>query len=227
MISLLNTTRMLPDLNTPRMLLHNVTDQFRPGDRVGILATPGSGKSSLARLLAGIEPPDRGHVVHKGQVSWPIGFAGLLHPELTGVQNLDVLATTLGRDPEDMIAFCAEFSELGSYLDQQMKTYSPVMRIALAFSVSMSVPFGMYIADEVVGYGDTQTRAKCEAMLDRRLTDAGLVFLSKNPNQLTNICTSFRVLTEGALIPCPDIDVAQDILNLSLARMAEQKGAML
>lgn len=223
MITLLNTSWIAPTPQDPLVVLSDVSDQFKRSERVGILAAAGSGKSSMARLLARIQPPDAGQVVHDGRVSWPIGFAGMFHPDLTALQNLKIISKTLGEDPYDVVAFCMAFTGFDAELRRPMKQFSPAMRGALAWAASMAVPCDMYIADEVIGYGDPDTRAKCQALLDQRLTQAGLVFLSKNASQLEKTCTSFRVLVDGALIACPDIGGAQDILDISLKRKQNRK----
>lgn len=215
MITLLDVTRSIPVSPVPRILLNKVSRHFGRKDRVGILAAAGSGKSTLARMLAGIEPPDHGHVVKQGRISWPIGFSGMLHPDLTGIENIHIIAGSLQRDPAAAIAFCAEFTGLGALLEQQVKRFSPVERGALAFSLSMEVPCDMYIADEVIGYGNQEVREKCDAMLNKRLERAGFIFLSKNPSQLKKKCSSFIALTNGHLIACPDVDVAAKVLELA------------
>lgn len=223
MITLLNTTLIVPASQQPLVVLNDVSDQFKRSERVGILAAAGSGKSSLARILACIQPPDAGTVIHDGLVSWPIGYAGMFHPDLSALQNLQIISKTLGEDPHAVVAFCMSFTGLDAELQLPMKKISPAMRGAISWATSLAVPRDMYIADEVIGYGDTDTRTKCQAVLDRRLDTAGLVFFSKNARQLEKTCTSFRVLVDGMLIACPDIGVAQNILDLSLKRKDERK----
>ncbi len=214
MITVLDASWVVPTQRGPLVLLNNASDQFRRDEKVGILAPAGSGKSSLARMLCKIEPPDQGQVIHEGRVSWPIGFAGFFHPDLTAVQNLEIIAGAVGHDPYDMVGFCSEFSGLHKALHDPMKTYSPAMRLALAWSATMAVPFDMFVADEVIGFGDPAKREECEALLEQRLQSAGLVFLSKNPAQLEKACTSFRVLIDGVLVPCPNMADAKEMLEI-------------
>lgn len=216
MITLLNATR----IQGSTVILAGATTQFKPRDRVGILAAAGSGKSTLARLFSGIEPPDGGTVLRHGRLSWPMGFAGAFHPELTAATNITLIADMIGHDPGRTLAFCDQFGGFAG-LDRPMKTFSPVERATLAFSLSLAVPCDGYIADEVIGVGDGPMRARCDAMLDRRLATAGLIFLSRNPAQIKKYCRSFYVLISGRLIPCPDVDVAATALKLS----AEPEGA--
>lgn len=212
MIMLDNVSRIQRTDTGTLLLLSNATEHFGRDERVGILAAPGTGKSSIARLLAGIEKPDTGHIYREGKTSWPIGFAGGFHPELTGAQNITFLSELVGQDPGETIAFCTEFANLGKSLSKKAKTYSSLERAVVAYSFSLAVPCDMYIADEVVGVGDADMRLRCSAILDQRLAHAGLIFLSKNPAQLEKHCTRFLVLINGQLVPCDDLKLGVEAL---------------
>ena len=109
MIQLDNISLFTPGLRGRKPILLEASETFGSRERVGILALPGSGKSTLARVLAGIETPDAGHVRREGRVSWPIGFAGFLHPNLSVCDNLDIFARMSGLDPDAVFAFCEDF----------------------------------------------------------------------------------------------------------------------
>ena len=218
MIALQDVTRLQRTDNGNLVLLSNATEQFKRNERVGILAAPGTGKSSIARMLAGVEKPDSGRIFRQGKVSWPIGFAGGFHPELSAAENITYLSNLVGQDPIEAISFCIEFAGFADSIRQKLKTFSPGQRAAIAYSFSLSVACDMYIADEVIGIGDPEMRLRCRAMLDRRLEKAGLVFLSKNPTQLKNRCTRFFVLIDSKLVPCEDMDVGVAALALAKKR---------
>lgn len=225
MITVIEATWAVRTPRGPRVLFDGVTACFGQGERVGILAAPGSGKSSLARMLCGIQPPDRGDVVAEGRVSWPLGFSGALHPELTGLQNIDIIARTLGEDTLEMAAFCTAFAGPEVPLERKVKYFAPTQRLALAFSLSMSVACDHYIADEVVGFGDGVTRARSTAMLEQRLERAGLVYISRNPSQLKRLCSRFMVLASGRLIDCPTPEIGAEVLKLAAERDGSSDGA--
>jgi len=218
MIVLENVSRIQRTNTGTLLLLSHANEHFGRDERVGILAAPGSGKSSIARLLAGIEKPDTGHIYREGKTSWPIGFAGGFHPELTGAQNITFLSELVGQDPLETIAFCIEFANLGESLSKKIKTYSSLERAIVAYSFSLAVPCDMYIADEVVEVGDLDLRMRCNAILDQRLERAGLIYLSKNPSQLEKHCTRFLLLIEGQLVPCDDLKLGVEALMQSHER---------
>lgn len=222
MITLLNATRLIPTPDEPVQVLNNVSAHFARGARTGILAAAGTGKSSFARLLCGIDTPDRGHVLTDGRVSWPIAYAGILHPELSGARNIDLIARSIGEDPSDILAFCASFAP-DLPLSRKVKFFAPGERLALAYSLSLAVRVDHYVADEVIGFGDGVVREKCLAMLDERLSRAGLIFISRNAGQLKKLCSEFYVLSMGQLIKCPCADVAAEVLNEASDRLSHRQ----
>ena len=99
-----------------RLVLDRVSLVVAPGDRVGVIGPNGIGKSTLLRVLAGVEQPDRGRVVAAGSVGYlpqeveaRPGETVLRHLERrTGVgtvsDELDRLAACLADEPELAVA---------------------------------------------------------------------------------------------------------------------------
>jgi len=203
----------LPRDRLPREILAPTTLMIPDLARVGILAARGSGKSVIARLLAGIDPPDEGEVLRQGRVSWPIGFAGALHPDLTVADNIALIAGLLGENAAELTAFCDLVGGFGALLDQPMKRATPAQRAALGCCLSLGVACDTYIADDTIGFGLNRQRAMSEMLLTQRLETAGLVFLSSNPQQIGRFCDRFYVLLGGRLMPCDDLRAGQQALE--------------
>ncbi|MFQ6549338.1 ATP-binding cassette domain-containing protein [Aestuariibius sp. 2305UL40-4] len=206
-----------------RPVLYRANAIFGDRQRIGILAPAASGKTTIARLLCGIERPASGSVLSTGRVSWPLGHAGMLHPELTAADNLHHLARTIGEDPAHYIAFCQSFAALDRPLSARMKSFSPAERARLAYAASLAIRCDTYIADETITVGDAETRAKSEALLRGRLDHAGLIFLSRNARQLDAWCDHILLLTDGMLRPCPSAKVAQAACDLAAERRQNRK----
>ena len=69
--------------------------------------------------------------------------------------------------------YVQEFSELGKYLREPVKTYSSGMRARLAFAISMAIEFDCYLIDEVISVGDARFHAKCQRELFEKRSGSG------------------------------------------------------
>lgn len=191
---------------------HRVLDDVSltiPTDQsLGILGLNGAGKSTLLRLIAGIESPDTGEVVRHVQVSWPIGFAGGFHHNLSGEENLRFVARIYGVDPREVSIKVREFAELGEYFDMPMRTYSSGMRARLAFGLSMAIDFQVYLIDEVIAVGDKVFREKCEATFRARRERSSVIIVSHSMQTIRAFADRAAVLREGKLTLFDSVDEA-------------------
>lgn len=178
-------------------VLRHVNLNIPPRRIMGILGRNGAGKSTTLRIIAGTQDYVSGKIVRRGSVSWPVGFSGSFHPDLTGSQNTRFVARIYGVDTDDLIGFVRDFSELGPYMDMPVRTYSSGMRSRLAFGISMGVPFDMYLMDEITAAGDASFRAKCDLMLKSRLSVAGALFVSHSLKSIEETCDCALVLEDG------------------------------
>ena len=143
---------------------------FPTGAVVGLLGRNGAGKTTLMQMIAGTMEPTSGRILSDGSISYPVGFAGSFHRDLTGAQNTRFVARIYGIDTEALVAFVEDFAELGKHYHLPFRTYSAGMRARLAFGVSMGIPFDFYLIDEVTAVGDANFREKSrEVFLDLSL----------------------------------------------------------
>lgn len=180
-------------------ILKGFSGVFRPGVNVGILGRNGAGKSTLMRLLSGAEPPDRGEIYRKGRVSWPLGFGGGFHGSLTGRANLRLITDIYGVDYREVVDFVENFSGLGRFMDEQVRTYSSGMRARLAFGASMAVRFDYYLIDEVIAVGDSAFKEQCQRVLEQRRKEATVILVSHSSRLLRDFCDIGGVLSDGTL----------------------------
>ncbi|MGI9389450.1 MAG: ABC transporter ATP-binding protein [Boseongicola sp.] len=164
---------------------------------VALIGRNGAGKSSLLKLISGTMQPDSGRITVDGSVSWPVGFAGSFHGDLSGRQNTRFVARVYGIDTDALETFVFEFSDLKSQFHQPFRTYSSGMKARLAFAVSMGIDFDTYLIDEVTSVGDAAFRKKSEELLAERLGYRAAVVVSHSMPLLQRICRSAIMLENG------------------------------
>ena len=208
MIRLENICKTHVMMGRRKIVARNIHVTFPAGVSVGLLGRNGAGKSTLLQMIAGTMDPDRGRVIRQGRVSWPVGFAGSFHPDLTGVQNVRFVARVYGVDSDDLVAFVEDFAEIGPHFDLPLRSYSTGMRARLAFGCSMGIRFDTYLVDEVTAVGDPLFRRKSEAVFRARTAQSGAIVVSHSLEMLTRLCQSGAILEAGRLTFYPRIATA-------------------
>jgi capsular polysaccharide transport system ATP-binding protein len=181
---------------------------FPPGACTGLLGRNGAGKSTLLAMIAGIVRPDSGRILRRGSVSWPVGFQGSFHPDLSGAENTRFAARLYGADTRAAESFVRDVAGLGKSFALPVRGYSAGMRARLAFALSMAIPFDTYLIDEVTSVGDAAFRATSETLLTERLKTSGAVIVSHQMDLLRRLCGPGVVLENGRLFFYPRIERA-------------------
>lgn len=208
MIRLENVNKTYPTRVGPVRVLRDVNLTVQQGERVGILGRNGAGKSTMIRLVSGAELPTSGMVRREMSVSWPLAFGGAFQSSLTGYDNLRFICRIYGAEPADKVAFVEEFSELGIYLREPVRTYSAGMRARLAFAISMVIEFDCFLIDEIVAVGDARFHEKCHRELFERRADRAMIIVSHDPGFILEHCTRATVLAAGELHHAPTVEEA-------------------
>jgi capsular polysaccharide transport system ATP-binding protein len=192
----------------PVRVLRDVNLSVQSGERVGILGRNGAGKSTLIRIVSGAELPTTGVVVRSMSVSWPLAFGGAFQGSLTGLDNLRIICRIYGVEANERIGFVEDFSELGVYLREPVKTYSSGMRARLAFAISMVIDFDCFLIDEIVAVGDARFHAKCNHELFVNRGDRAMIIVSHNAAYIREHCSRAAVLVDGELHHLDSLDEA-------------------
>jgi capsular polysaccharide transport system ATP-binding protein len=220
MIRLANINKVYPTGSGPVNVFRDVNLTVRPGERVGILGRNGSGKSTLIRLVSGAERPTSGSVTRSMSVSWPLAFGGAFQGSLTGLDNLRFICRIYGVDPAETIDFVEDFSELGLYLAEPVKTYSSGMRARLAFAISMVIEFDCFLIDEIIAVGDARFHEKCNHELFVKRGDRAMIIVSHNAAFIREHCSRASVLVSGHLHHASSLDDAFDFYHQESALAA-------
>jgi len=208
MITLQGITKTHHTRTGSHTVLAGIDLVINPGEKIGILGRNGAGKSTLIRILGGAERPSSG-TVHRGmKISWPLAFGGAFQGSLTGLDNLKFICRIYGVDHEPRIDYVQEFSELGRYLYEPVKTYSAGMRARLAFALSMAIEFDCYLIDEVMAVGDNRFHEKCRHELFVKRQDRSMIIVSHQPETIRQHCDTIYILNAGLLKKFDDADLA-------------------
>lgn len=198
-LSLENVSKSYRTREGPRIILDDVSLEFPPGRNVGLLGHNGSGKSTLIRLLAGAELPDKGSIRRRGLVSFPLGFDGVFHSDLSGRDNIRFLCRVYRCDIAAVEDYVQEFAELGVYFEMPLYTYSTGMRAKLAFGICLAIGFDVYLIDEITEVGDGRFRDKAIREFRTITSRSDLIIVSHNPDTIRAYCDIGAIIDGGRL----------------------------
>lgn len=212
-----------PDAYGP-WALKDVNFAITPGETLGIIGRNGAGKSTLLKLLAGVTQPTRGQLTTTGKIFPMIELTAGMHMELSGYENIHMLAAIMGMtraEIQDKIPAIAEFSELGDWLTRPVRQYSSGMLVRLGFAVAMNVNADVLLIDEVLAVGDLTFKVKCYDYMERlRQSNTTILFVSHAIREVQRICDRAIMLNEGRVVAEGDADyVAGEYYKLSHDRI--------
>lgn len=208
MIRLNKLSKNYPTRGGPVQILKDVDLEIHRGERVGILGRNGAGKSTLIRLISGAELPSSGTIDRDMSVSWPLAFGGAFQTSLTGYDNLRFICRIYGADAEKAASYVEDFSELGVYLREPVRSYSSGMRARLAFALSMIIEFDCFLIDEIIAVGDARFHAKCHVELFEKRVDRAMIIVSHDTEYIRQHCNRAAVLLDGELHHLPSVEEA-------------------
>ncbi|WP_295510906.1 ABC transporter ATP-binding protein [uncultured Sulfitobacter sp.] len=207
MIDLNNVSKTYPLRTGRKVILKGATISL-PWRNTAILGRNGAGKSTLLRLISGIEKPDTGTTSRHKTISWPIGFRGSFHHELSGIENVRFVARIYRQNTEEVIDKVESFAELGQFFYEPFKTYSSGMGARLAFGLSMAINFEVFLIDEVMAVGDERFQRKSKRAFSDRLPTARVIMVSHSMPALREHCQSGLIVDDGNLIYYEELEGA-------------------
>lgn len=214
MIRMENVTKFYPTPRGRKYVLRNVDIEFPQRCNIAILGRNGTGKSTLLRLLGGVDYPNSGKIHCDGKMSWPMGLQGGLQGSLSGRDNARFVCRIYGDtedEVEEKIEFISEFTELGDYFDMPVNTYSSGMRARLSFATSMAFDFDTYLVDEITAVGDQRFKQKSHEALEEKKGRANIIKVSHNMQELIRDCDVGIFLENAQLCIYEDIKEAVEI----------------
>lgn len=226
-IELVNISKTFITLGRRRTVFRNFNLTIPKGLNLGVIGPNGSGKSTLLSMLAGGLPPDSGRIRRGMTVSWPIGYGGGVSTVSTGIVNCRFLARLYGKDPQKIIDFVTDFTELGEYMTWPVKTYSAGMRGRLNFALSMAIDFDCTLVDEGMGAGDQFFRAKAEALIEERRKRTSFVIVTHNLVEVIRHCDKVLVLGGPEPELCENVEERVNQYIQDMTDLRDQKSHLL
>lgn len=192
------------DLSEKFHALKNVSVEVQAGETVALLGLNGSGKSTLLKHISGVMLPDSGTVKTRGRVAGLIEVGAGFHPDLSGRDNVFLNGAILGmteQQVKDRFDDIVEFSEIGQFIDTEVKFYSSGMYLRLAFSVAVHTDPEVFLIDEILAVGDEPFQRKCIGKIQELARDGKtLVVVSHDLDLVSRICERGIVLEHGNVI---------------------------
>lgn len=215
--AIMNWIRRRPVRSRQFQALDDLTFMIGEGESVAVMGLNGSGKSTTLKLVSGVLEPDQGRVYTRGRVAGLIEVGAGFHPDLTGRENVFLNAAILGmteKETRDRFDEIVAFSEIGDFIDQEVKHYSSGMFMRLAFSVAIHVELDVLLVDEVLAVGDAPFRAKCAVKL-KELSDRGVTMMvvSHSKTQVKELCSRGIIIRKGQMVFDGPIDEAVTVLD--------------
>lgn len=182
--------------------LKDVSFEVKRGEPFGIIGRNGSGKSTLLQLLCGTLNPTQGNIQTSGRIAALLELGSGFNPEFSGRENIYMNAAIFGlthREIDERYDRILAFADIGSFVDQPVKTYSTGMMVRLAFAVVAHVDADILVIDEALAVGDAFFVQKCMRFL-RRFMEAGtVVFVSHDTGAVLNLCRKAIWLEQGCM----------------------------
>jgi lipopolysaccharide transport system ATP-binding protein len=184
--------------------LKDVSFELRSGETVGIIGRNGSGKSTLLQMLCGTVNPTSGSIETKGRIAALLELGSGFNPDFTGRENIYLNASILGLSREETTVrygSIVDYSEIGEFIDQPVKTYSSGMIMRLAFAVAIQVDPDILIVDEALSVGDERFQRKCFSHIEAiRNKGATILFVSHSSGQIVQLCDRSILLDAGEIL---------------------------
>lgn len=195
-------------------VLKNINLDIKKGETVALIGTNGSGKSTLLKLMTKILYPNKGTVETNGKLTSLLELGAGFHQDFTGRENIYFNASIFGltrKEIESRVDEIIEFSELGSFIDNPVRTYSSGMYMRLAFSVAINVDADILLVDEILAVGDAHFQEKCFKKLDElKNSDKTIVIVSHSLGPVRKLCDRGVWIYEGEVRMDGPIDEVVD-----------------
>lgn len=197
-----------------KVILDRASFRVDLGESLGILAPNGTGKTTMIKMMAGLEKPDEGEIRRNCRVSFPLGFMGGVVSKISARENARFIARLYGLDPDYVESFCRWLCGLEEYFDQPVGTYSSGMRARFTFSLMLALDFDIYLIDEgMPSSTDVDFNRRDGDVLAERLRTTTIVIVSHQAEILQKFARKAAVLMDGRLHMFDTLEEAKQLYD--------------
>ncbi|NMK45021.1 ABC transporter ATP-binding protein [Achromobacter sp. Bel] len=192
-----------------RYVFRDISFSIPPDRNIGLIGKNGSGKSTLMRLLGGADTPDRGKIVTNKSVSWPVGLTGGFQGSMSGKDNVKFVCRVygaVGPRMSEVLQYVRDFSDLGKWFDEPVRSYSSGMRSRLAFGLSMAFDFDYYLIDEVMSVGDSHFKKKSNQVFAKKMKTSNIILVSHSMEDIRRLCNLVLLVENGTITMFDDVE---------------------
>ena len=186
-----------------REILRGIDLEIKKGEVVGLIGINGSGKSTLLKLMTKIIYPTKGKITTNGKLTSLLELGAGFHPDFSGRENIYFNAAIFGLSRKEIDARLndiIEFSELGDFIDNPVRTYSSGMYMRLAFSIAINVDADILLVDEILSVGDQHFQERCfQKIEDLKNQGKTIVIVTHSMDTVTRFCTRAVWLHQGKI----------------------------
>ena len=186
-----------------KWVLKDINIELMKGESLGIIGRNGSGKSTLLQLICGTLSATEGSIYTNGKVAALLELGSGFNPDFTGYENIFLNAALLGltkNEVEAKIDKILSFADIGSDINNPVRTYSSGMVVRLAFSVIANVDADILIIDEALAVGDAFFTQKCMRFISRFREENTLLFVSHDADSILSLCDKAVLLEKGRMM---------------------------
>jgi capsular polysaccharide transport system ATP-binding protein len=214
MLEFNNVSKSLWTGTRRKIILDQASFRVDLGTSLGILAPNGTGKTTLIKMMAGLEKPDEGEIRRNCKISFPLGFMGGVVSKHTARENARYIAKLYDIDPDYVEAFCRWLCGLEEYFDQPLGTYSAGMKARFTFALMLALDFDMYLIDEgMPSSTDVEFNRKAGEILAARLRSTTIIIVSHQPEILEKFARRAGVLMQGKLHMFDTLEEAKELYD--------------
>lgn len=205
--------------------LDHVSFEVKDGETLGVIGRNGAGKSTLLKILTGVTLPDSGTIDINGKITGLLELGTGFNPEQTGLQNIydnGLLLSMTAREIAEKREAIIDFSELGDFINEPIKTYSSGMVMRLAFSIAIHAEPKCFVVDEALSVGDAHFQQKCTKRIKEfRAQGGSIIFVSHDMNSIKALCNKVLLLDKGRVLSLGDPESVVNDYNFLLAKTGD------